>query len=243
MTGLHFDGSAVASRCIPASPQTIRLALSNRTDSPGLVQLAYGVEGQRGFITGPESVYLGAWDTAAIEVTVVTDPALPSGQTVRASIHAFGPGLTSATDIQSLTATAVELAPTEPNNGRMDNVVAVYNGMIWSVTGWGSYREVSVLNPDTDTWTVIPLSRPPFGSGLTAPVGSGTRLQVYVRRHRHRRIHRPLVLQHGDECLVERVARGNTTTLQRHLDAGVGNRSRNRIVLHHRWRHHTGRGN
>ena len=167
LTGLYFDQSAIASCCIPGLPQTIRLALSNRTDSPGLVQLAYGVDSRQGFITGPESVYLGAWDTAAIEVTLVTDPALPSGQTVRASIHAFGPGLTAATDIQGLTATAVwELAPTEPNTGRMDNVVAVYNGMIWSVTGWGSYREVSVLNPDTDTWSVIPLSRPPFGVGI-----------------------------------------------------------------------------
>ena len=47
LTGLYFDQSAIASCCIPGLPQTIRLALSNRTDSPGLVQLAYGVDSRQ----------------------------------------------------------------------------------------------------------------------------------------------------------------------------------------------------
>jgi hypothetical protein len=52
---------------------------------------------------------------------------------------------------------------TEPNNGRMDNAVVSYNGLIWSITGYGLNTDVRYYNPTNDTWTSIPGSGPGFG--------------------------------------------------------------------------------
>ncbi|HQF86064.1 MAG TPA: kelch repeat-containing protein [Acidobacteriota bacterium] len=162
--GLSFDQPLVTTGCTPGLPQTVTLKLANRTGAPGLVRLEYIIDDAQGFISGPESVYLGAWDEAAIDVTVVADPALPPGQTISTSVLALGLGLSAATDIQSLMAVAVwELIATEPDSGRMDNVVAAYNGLAWSITGYGANTNVRVYNPATDAWSTIAGSAPPFG--------------------------------------------------------------------------------
>ena len=163
-TGLRFDQPLVATTCTPGLPQTVTLKLANRTGAPGLVRLEYVIDDAQGFITGPESVYLGAWDEAAIDVTVVADPALPPGQTVSASVLAIGLGLSAVTDVQSLMALAAwELIATEPDSGRMDNVVAAYNGLVWSITGYGASANVRTYNPATDAWTTVAGSAPSFG--------------------------------------------------------------------------------
>jgi len=163
-TGLSFDQPLVTTACTPGLPQTVTLKLTNRTGTRGLVRLEYIIDDAQGFITGPESVYLGARDETTIDVTVVTDPALPPGQTVSASVLAFGLGFSTVTDVQSLMALAVwELIATEPDGGRMDNVVAAYNGRAWSITGHGANANVRVYNPATDAWSTVAGSAPPFG--------------------------------------------------------------------------------
>jgi len=162
--GLSFDQPLVTTGCTPGLPQTVTLKLSNRTGTPGLVRLEYVVDDDQGFITGPESVYLGAWDETAIEVTVVADPALPPGQTVSASVLALGLGLAASADVQSLMALAMwELISPEPDSGRMDNVVAAYNGWVWSITGYGANAFVRVFMPATNSWAYVTPSEPPFG--------------------------------------------------------------------------------
>lgn len=44
---------------------------------------------------------------------------------------------------------------TEPNSGRMDNVLVTYNNLIWSITGYGSASDVRYYNPGSDTWTSV----------------------------------------------------------------------------------------
>lgn len=54
--------------------------------------------------------------------------------------------------------------PTNPS-ALMDNVLAGYEGKVWSIAGYGSPSEVTNYNPATDTWTVVPTSAPPWGGG------------------------------------------------------------------------------
>lgn len=44
----------------------------------------------------------------------------------------------------------------------MDNVLAAYDGKIWSITGYAT-PGVSYYTPATETWTTVPSSTPPFG--------------------------------------------------------------------------------
>ncbi len=180
-TGLSFDQPLVTTACTPGLPQTVTLKLTNRTGTRGLVRLEYIIDDAQGFITGPESVYLGARDETTIDVTVVTDPALSPGQTVSASVLAFGLGFSSTTDIQSLMAVAVwELIATEPDSGRMDNVVAAYNGQVWSITGYGANANVRVFNPATNAWSTVAGSAPPFGTNyIRSGAVYGSKVYMY----------------------------------------------------------------
>jgi hypothetical protein len=45
----------------------------------------------------------------------------------------------------------------------MDNVLAAYNGQIWSITGYGGASGVTFYDPTVGTWSAVPASAPPFG--------------------------------------------------------------------------------
>lgn len=61
----------------------------------------------------------------------------------------------------------------------MDNVLAAYNGKLWSITGYGASSAASTFNPTSGSWTTVASSSPPFGVGYPrsgCQVGS----KVYV---------------------------------------------------------------
>jgi len=62
---------------------------------------------------------------------------------------------------------------------RMDNVLAAYDGKVWSITGNGIDMRVSYYTPLTKSWTLVPGSEPPFGVNY---VRSGCQVgdKVYV---------------------------------------------------------------
>jgi hypothetical protein len=62
--------------------------------------------------------------------------------------------------------------------GRMDNVLAAYNGKFWSITGYGS-TGVSHYNPATGIWTTVAGSAPPFGQNY-ARSGCQIGNKVYI---------------------------------------------------------------
>jgi hypothetical protein len=85
-------------------------------------------------------------------------------ETVTIVKHSAGPGIEFWNPIA-----------TELDNGRMDNVVASYNGYAWSITGYGLNRNVRYYDPVANAWTTVAGSVPPFGgvnnyarSGCTA---------------------------------------------------------------------------
>ena len=51
---------------------------------------------------------------------------------------------------------------TEPDGGRMDNVVAAWNGRVWSITGYG-VDGVRVYDRASGHWSVVAGSASPFG--------------------------------------------------------------------------------
>lgn len=63
----------------------------------------------------------------------------------------------------------------------MDNVLAGYDGKVWSLTGYGtSLSDVSFYDPSTDTWTTIPASSPPWGVSSYPRSGCQMGNEVFV---------------------------------------------------------------
>jgi hypothetical protein len=69
--------------------------------------------------------------------------------------------------------------PTNPV-ALMDNVLAGYNGKVWSIAGYGTLSDVSNYNPSLDIWTVIPASSPPWGAGSYPRSGCQVGNEVFL---------------------------------------------------------------
>lgn len=67
---------------------------------------------------------------------------------------------------------------TEPDIGRMDNVLVSYNGLIWSIAGYGSNNDVRYYDPASDTWASVPSSA--FGSNNYARSGAAYGSKAYI---------------------------------------------------------------
>jgi len=63
----------------------------------------------------------------------------------------------------------------------MDNVLAAYNGKVWSIAGYGSSPDVNYYNPATDTWTTVVGSAPPWaGSSIYPRSGCQMDNEVFI---------------------------------------------------------------
>ena len=69
-----------------------------------------------------------------------------------------------------------------PNNPvlLMDNVLAGYDGKVWSITGYGPTSAVSTYDPSVDTWTTIAASAPPWGGEAYPRSGCQMGNEVFV---------------------------------------------------------------
>jgi len=69
--------------------------------------------------------------------------------------------------------------PTNPI-ALMDNVLAGYDGKVWSLIGYGGSTGVSTYDPALDTWTVIPASAPPWGTSSYPRSGCQVGNEVFI---------------------------------------------------------------
>ncbi len=132
--------------------------LENDTGTDGTISLSYLITSGYGTVTGPDQIYLGTGVDQDFAVTLTSAGWLAEGEIVTASIEAeFGVYTDSASVSQEIAWGGgwYDIA-TEPDSGRQDNSLAVYNGLIWSIAGYGTENSVKYYDPDTDTWTTVP---------------------------------------------------------------------------------------
>ncbi|MCU0293329.1 MAG: DUF11 domain-containing protein, partial [Thermoanaerobaculaceae bacterium] len=127
---------------------------------------------------GPAQLVLGPG--ASGSVTVVVDvPWAPGSDT--AAVTALGQthgGADSATLASTASSTYWGPIASEPNSGRMDNVLGAWDGKVWSITGYGANLQVRSYNPATDAWTVV--GTPPTFGGNYARSGCQAGSKVYM---------------------------------------------------------------
>jgi N-acetylneuraminic acid mutarotase len=155
-----------AAVCNTASQQH-RLLATNHTGAAGNFALSYSAPAGIA-VQGPGTIALGVDASQPVSVTVTPNlcPAPATAVSVTVSITGNGYGATSVILQEVAEGESWQQAPVEPDDGRMDNVLAAYSGALWSITGYDSIGDnatVRSFNPATGVWTSIADSAPPFG--------------------------------------------------------------------------------
>lgn len=142
----------------PGEPKQFNLVAKNNSGSPITINLTYNItEGAGSISGGPPSLSLNAGQETSFPVMLEPHPFTPYGDQFVAEVTGSTPSLTrKATIALNVTGGEWQNIATEPDNGRMDNVLVTYNNLIWSIAGYGSNNDVRYYNPVSDTWTSVP---------------------------------------------------------------------------------------
>jgi len=62
---------------------------------------------------------------------------------------------------------------------RSDNVVVSYNGLIWSIAGYGSNNDVRYYDPASDTWASVPSSAFAYSNYARSGAAYGSKAYIY----------------------------------------------------------------
>ncbi len=162
--GLYMSPDVEVALGCNGVPQIHTFAIANATGSAGTFTLTYDNPTMNAFVDGPPDVTIPDLETAVFDVILTPDACLGGGDPVLVEITADGNGFMDVSIIDKTIGSSGgwEAIAVEPNNGRMDNVVGEYNGLIWSVTGYGDNADVRTYDVGTDSWTVV---------GTPAPFG------------------------------------------------------------------------
>jgi hypothetical protein len=140
----------------PGVKLDFKVTLINQTGASRTFTLDYAVTTGNGTVSGPSSLTVGDGASKDFTVSLTSYPNLLEGDIVTASIEANGGGYSATASItQSIIQGGWLDIATEPNNGRMDNVLVTYNNLVWSITGYGAGSDVRYYNPSNDTWTSV----------------------------------------------------------------------------------------
>ena len=155
--------------CSPSS-ETYTLQLRNATGADGTFALNYEVAAGLGVLTGPASLTLADGAAQSLDVTFSPNACIPEGAEALGTVTVSGNGYNDAVEIKHAVHEDgywTDIAP-EFNDGRLDSVLAVYGGKIWSITGYGglsySGSTVHTYDPNTDTWAEVNDSVPEWGN-------------------------------------------------------------------------------
>jgi uncharacterized repeat protein (TIGR01451 family) len=162
--GLYLDPDLIPAIGCNGQPQLHSFMLANATGAAGTFTMTYDPITMNAVVVGPPDVTLENLESAMIDVELTPDACLGTGESVVVEVTADGNGYSDTSIIDKTIGAAGGWTPIaiEPNNGRMDNVVGEYNGLIWSITGYGDNTDVRTYDVASDSWTIVG-TQPPFG--------------------------------------------------------------------------------
>ncbi|MGV8039660.1 MAG: hypothetical protein AB2L07_06140 [Thermoanaerobaculaceae bacterium] len=173
-TSLTPDGARTA---CPGGTATYPLTLSNMTPNADTFDITIA---GNAWPTTPSPAQLTLGPGATGSVTVGVDvPWTPGSDT--ATVTALGQthaGTDTATLGTTASSTYWGAIASEPDSGRMDNVLGAWDGKVWSITGYGANLQVRSYNPVTGTWTVV--GTPPTFTGNYTRSGCQAGSKVYM---------------------------------------------------------------
>lgn len=182
--GIYLFPETQSVPCCAGRSLSYNYRLYNNSGASATFNFTTSVSSGNGALTQPKPLYVGSNTTSPFTLEMQPSGSAGAGEVVNGTLQASGNGYSDSAQING-TVSGYETSfwrPTalEPENGRMDNVLAAYNGKIWSITGYGNSASVRSYDPQTDLWTIIGSSSPTFGvtyarSGCT----SGSKVYFY----------------------------------------------------------------
>lgn len=146
-----------------AEPQIHTMAVTNVTGAVSTFDITYDFDFPGDFY-GPYEITLADNETANFDVFLDSHICAEDGEyiaTLTVSDGTFSDQSTVYYEVYSELHEWQHI-PTNPS-ALMDNVLAAYDGKVWSINGYGPTFDVTNYDPATDTWTTIPVSAPPWG--------------------------------------------------------------------------------
>ncbi len=151
-----------SSGCRGAS-KTQNLTISNLTGAQSTFAITYDKDFS-GEIIGPEEITLADGETTDFDVILAPDFSNGDGEYTVTVTVSDGSHTDQSVIRHTIYTELHKWQQIETNpNALMDNVLAGYDGKVWSITGLGSSTGVSTYDPVSDTWTLVPESAPPWG--------------------------------------------------------------------------------
>ena len=175
-TSLTPDG---ASTTCPGGSVTYPLTLTNMTPDPDTFDVTFAGNAWPTTPT-PDQLTLAAGASGSVTVSVQL-PSAPGSDTAVVTALGQTHGGTDTTTLVTTGSTAYWGAiASEPDNGRMDNVSAAWDGKVWSITGYGANLNVRSYDPLTDAWTVVGTPPTAFaGNYVRSGCQAGSKLYMY----------------------------------------------------------------
>jgi hypothetical protein len=157
-----------------------KLKLVNLTGDSETFSIIYAVTTANGTVLGPQSLILNDGEEKTFTVWLTPDASMSYGAVISAAIGVNGGGCeaTAAISIE-MTGWGWQSITSEPNCGRMDNVVVAYDHRIWSIAGYGYNREVRVYDPPADEWESVPGSAFPFVNYARSGAAFGSKAYIF----------------------------------------------------------------
>ena len=146
-----------------AESQSQSLTITNITGAESTFAITYEIDFP-GDVYGPNEITLA--NGASTEILFFLDPHICTEDadytaTVTVSDGSFSDQSTIFYKVYSQLNEWLQI-PSNPIPF-MDNVLADYDGKVWSITGYGSAPGVSYFEPGVDAWTSVAASNPPWG--------------------------------------------------------------------------------
>jgi len=145
-------------------PQFHILTIMNLTGAESTFDITYN-KNFPGDISGPDQITLA--NGATTDFDVILDPHLCTANagytaTVTVSDGTYSDQSTLFYEIyyEINEWQSIQTSPI----GRMDNVLAAHNGKVWSIAGYGASGDVNYYDPNSNSWTTLPASAPPWGT-------------------------------------------------------------------------------
>ncbi len=165
--GIYLEPETIQTTGCKGTPQVHTFILSNSTGVDTTVDLNYFLLDFPGSFSGPDTVDVPNGGSVEFDVTLEPHSCLEDQTVLHAELRARDVhyGYTDSAWIEKRVTAEVRdwnRIADEVDNGRMDNVLGAYNGMVWDVTGYGANANVRSYNPGSDSWVTIG-TPPPFG--------------------------------------------------------------------------------
>jgi len=175
---IALDPSPVAIGGCSGTPVVQPMQLANASGADGTFALTYSTTSGNGSIVGQDQISVLDGAAGDFDVTITSNPGLPSGTELTGTVGANGNTLSALADVTFTATDPVSgwLGFADTPQGSRFHAVAYVDGKLYQIGGetnwWTATGTTNVYDTATDSWTVGPTMPTPVYGADAAAIGS-----------------------------------------------------------------------